>query len=740
MTNIKLYPAGTKDFSSGGRALTQIIADSDSIKRVRNGEDNGQLQVAATDPLFGEITEGMIVQLPPDAGHSDDLYYIQSTEASTADGTMTINLQHITALANNYHMITKSTVDGNTPQSILRSLDAKLDRRSPFVYDSNITTPLTGTGVIYRNLNPNELILGESNSLQKMTGGQVIRDHYNLRLDNITTHRQIHMRRGKNIAGVQVTRSLEGLVTQVVPYYTPKSDDNNKNPEPVYGDPVKSPLAGNYPEIYSINVDYSSRADNMADVMDLARKYWAENPDSDKPAYDLQISPVEYGSQRLEQATIQDDAIVYYDKDFGIATTLPVYETDYSPVLGINTLVKAGTQATNLWHSLESRIKAVDDKTDVIDDKIDNETDDRKEADDAVKTDAAKTAGELALTAANGRNKNYYTDTQPTSAQEGDLWFPGAMGKGPAKMYRYTNGKWVEFDTEAIDKELRAKVDASNAAMDAAIAAAGFDSATSLFKQVSADQKQLVSVVGNLNGLQSTVEDIPGQIKSQITQLSGAFDVKITGVQTAANAAKDAAAGAQTTANNAQAGVNDINNNLTARISASVRNGLANVTLQAGQGYVYLSGTGTYSEVAISGSVVHITGDTWIDNASIQSGAIANLDAGKIVTGTLNGIDISAARTITLQPGYDYNPFDDGSVNPYGAQVGTVISGKWGISTGGGLEVNQETHLHKWLKVDGSINAPSISADNGVLYIGGGSFKVFNGYKGYALYWLGGGK
>lgn len=374
----QLYPAGTRYFVDRGNVIAQIIQGSDSVKRVRNGTDEITFQVAASDRLFDKIQPGMIVCVQADADSPKEPYVIMKPTVDTLTGIKTVDGVHATMLANNYNLTSPITVDGSSPAAIMASLNSHLDRPSPYTFASDITTPIMGTGVIYNNINPNELILGASNSLAKITGGTVIRYGMSIILTK-SPGRTISLRRGKNIQGITLNRSIEGLVTRVVPYYTPKGDDNNKNPAPIYGTPVLSPHAVDLPELYSINVDYSSRADNTADMQDLANKYFAENPGIDVPAYDLQVDTVEYRSKRMQLITYHDQATVH-DGLFGIDATVPIYETDYSFVDEINTTVKAGTQESSLFHNLESRIKETSEA-------VDEETDNRKDADADIKQD-----------------------------------------------------------------------------------------------------------------------------------------------------------------------------------------------------------------------------------------------------------------------------------------------------------------------------------------------------------------
>lgn len=60
---------------------------------------------------------------------------------------------------------------------------------------------------------------------------------------------------------------------------------------------------------------------------------------------------------------------------------------------------------------------------------------------DGIANEAKEVAGHAA-TAANGKNKNYYSSVQPLAPIEGDIWYKD-LGNGETDMYQYHNGGWV---------------------------------------------------------------------------------------------------------------------------------------------------------------------------------------------------------------------------------------------------------------------------------------------------------
>lgn len=298
------------------------------------------------------------------------------------------------------------------------------------------------------------------------------------------------------------------------------------------------------------------------------------------------------------------------------------------------------------------------------------------------------------------KNKVRYGTGVPTSGQYGDTYFE-LLEDGTYRMYTWDviKGKFVPFEVQATDAVIRKSFEDEKKDTDAAIKAAGFDNAKALYEQVSADKKQIVKVVSNINGIQSTVsaqdnalKDLKvdtnnsiNSINSQITQMPNIIDSRIT----------------------ASAQNGEINN----RITQSVRNGLSRITLStngagitistpygSSTGYVDIMGTVRANRMEVQNMLAD---RAWITSAMIQS-----VDAGTIVGGDIRGI-----QTVRVN---DY----------YGNSA--VLSAN-GISTTGTFTVNGWSIFSSNVDVNGSmLSTKNIYADGyvratGVIYIGTGN-------------------
>lgn len=76
--------------------------------------------------------------------------------------------------------------------------------------------------------------------------------------------------------------------------------------------------------------------------------------------------------------------------------------------------------------------------------------------------DKAQEIAGYAATSANGKNKNYYSQAQPTYGVEGDLWYKD-LGNGETELYQFHNGNWILIsstrDLSQAKQEINAELD-----------------------------------------------------------------------------------------------------------------------------------------------------------------------------------------------------------------------------------------------------------------------------------------
>lgn len=387
-----LYKADETEFTNNGLGkITGIIQKSAIVQNTLNGAYTFDFELAKNSRFYNVVKEEMIVKVKPDSVRDYDLFMITDIDKDSTSGYVKVSCSHISVILNNYMAQNQIPIDGFNVQYILNQIKSATNTPSQFSLTTDIDEQFAGTNVIFEpNTNINEMVLGSANSIAKVTGTYVLKDKFNMNLTKADDFKTIVLRKGKNISNISVKRSLNGLVTAIIPYYKPKEGENK---EPIYGSKIKSPLYSKYQHEYLKAVDFSSAVEGGKDFSKEANNYFNDNPGIDKPAYDVEINTFEYRSLRKQKFELADFAKIY-DPDFDINVQLRIYEIQFDPINESATVIKAGTQATSVFHNLEKKIDNVSgDVSDVKEDV--NET--NKDVDDLKSSneDTQQLMGEL---------------------------------------------------------------------------------------------------------------------------------------------------------------------------------------------------------------------------------------------------------------------------------------------------------------------------------------------------------
>ncbi|MGI3099154.1 phage tail spike protein [Companilactobacillus alimentarius] len=380
-----LYKADETEFTNNGLGkITGIIQRSAIVQNTLNGAYTFDFELAKNSRFYNVVKEEMIVKVKPDSVRDYDLFMITDIDKDSTSGYVKVSCSHISVILNNYMAQNQIPIDGFNAQYILNQIKSATNTPSQFSLTTDIDEQFTGTNVIFEsNTNVNEMVIGSTNSIAKVTGTYVLKDKFNMNLTKANDFKTIVLRKGKNISNISVKRSLNGLVTAIIPYYKPKEGENK---EPIYGSKIKSPLYSKYQHEYLKAVDFSSAVEGGKDFSTEANNYFNDNPGIDKPAYDVEINTFEYRSLRKQKFELADFAKIY-DPDFDINVQLRIYEMQFDPINESATVIKAGTQATSVFHNLDKKIDNVSgDVSDVKDDV--NET--NKNVDDLKASDKDK--------------------------------------------------------------------------------------------------------------------------------------------------------------------------------------------------------------------------------------------------------------------------------------------------------------------------------------------------------------
>ncbi|WP_164966356.1 phage tail protein [Companilactobacillus metriopterae] len=221
--------AKKEDYPSSGYG---IIADATDCKvhEVLNGDYTFTFNLPRTSRFFELIKPEYMIYVPVN-GTSKDWFYIKSTDVKSSPDTMTVTCNHESILANNGYMKGSLSIDRLSVQTALKRMTDLLDSTGKqFKYQTSMVRNIGDVHVTYTNMNPTEMIIGNSNSLVNILGGRIERNGRTINIAEKYTGRSIDLRKGKNISGISIQKNIESIVTSIVPYYTEK-EINTTDPD-----------------------------------------------------------------------------------------------------------------------------------------------------------------------------------------------------------------------------------------------------------------------------------------------------------------------------------------------------------------------------------------------------------------------------------------------------------------------------------------------------------------------------
>lgn len=218
LNNIKDYPK-----SGLGRITT---ATNQQVHEVYNGDYTFSFDMLVTDKLFKKVKEEMIIATFV-SKQDTDFFYVKTTDVKSP-GVVTVSCSHVTMLTNENYVRGKLSIDGKSVKAILSEMSGMLDLPGQsFTYSTSLNDTVNNTKVVYENNNPGQIIIGDANSLTNILDARLVRKGMNLELTSKNTGHYMDLRKGKNISGVNISKSIENLTTSIVPYYKFKVDHSD---------------------------------------------------------------------------------------------------------------------------------------------------------------------------------------------------------------------------------------------------------------------------------------------------------------------------------------------------------------------------------------------------------------------------------------------------------------------------------------------------------------------------------
>ncbi|EJY9748198.1 phage tail protein [Listeria monocytogenes] len=442
LSMIILYDKTESNFNHNGLAVLDDYVVSPVVSEQLNGlfslEFDYPIHAKASDKLRPE----MIVKCPvPEL--QDQLFRIVERDDSIG-GLLHIVAHHIFYdLAKN--LIEDTYIVNKNGSGALAQLLGATAVSHSFTGISNISTVNNARLV---RLNPVEVLLDADldNGYQARYGGEIVRDNFSIAmLSHRGSDNGVQIRDKKNLTGYKSDLDYSSIVTRIMP----EGYDGLFLPEKY----VDSTLIDNYvsPKIKVIKYDnvkvgdeegeFATKELAYAELRRLATlEFTVSHIDLPTATYDVEFAPLERTEEykdfsSLETIYLGDTVSVIHAED-GFNVTARMVEYKYDPLLKAFISITLGNVMPK-FTDVAKDIKKVD-----------------------TKVEQAKDDANYALTAANGKNTNFYRPDTPANPKLGDVWYKENGDKLEMWVYETRDGvtQWYALANDLTAEEVKQAV------------------------------------------------------------------------------------------------------------------------------------------------------------------------------------------------------------------------------------------------------------------------------------------
>ena len=305
----RLLEASANDFSLAGIPLTDTI--SCVVTEERNGLFELEMVVATTTPYFEELAEGKIIVAKPN--HTQNYQAFEIYEITRPiDQRVKVRAQHIS------YRLSYIPVKPFTATGITETLDGLVTNSmetNPFTF----TTTITNEDSHYAQMAPyslRRLLGGLQGSLLDVFGGEFLWNNFTVQL---LLHRGqdngVELRVAKNISALEQTKSMESVITGVLPYWS-----NTDGTISYYGDVQYNSNASDYSYKRTSILDLSEQFEDPPTLyqMNQAGQTYVNQANLGEIKTNIKLSFVdladteEYKDSPLERINLCDTVKIYY--------------------------------------------------------------------------------------------------------------------------------------------------------------------------------------------------------------------------------------------------------------------------------------------------------------------------------------------------------------------------------------------------------------------------------------------
>ncbi len=360
----RLYPAASTSWETNGSPLANATACS-----VKQG--GGSSELTLVYPMSGlhfkDIKQRSIILMKPDPYTRVQpfrIYFI----GKPINGTVTFRARH---LAYDAAGIPIAPIEAFSAEDAANKIKANAMVDCPFTWSSD----MNDFGSVLQTKTPasaRALTLGSKNTLQGVFGGDLIYDHYDIKLlSNGGADRGVVFRYGVDLIDLQQEENISNVYTGIVPYYS----GSGKNAAQVIGSVLQA--SGTYSFVRILPVDLTDAFDDVPTVADLnaAGREYLQNNDISTPEVSLNLSWDQLAGKEVH---LYDTVGVEFE-ELDVSAKARICETNYDGLneeyLGVtvgsprktiaDTIANAGKQISSIPTTTQMQ-QAIIDQTRLI--------------------------------------------------------------------------------------------------------------------------------------------------------------------------------------------------------------------------------------------------------------------------------------------------------------------------------------------------------------------------------------
>lgn len=331
---------------------TLIDATSCKVTEGLNGEYELELTYPLTGELFNQLQPGRIIVAKPYRNAATVQPFEIYDDSRAIGGQVTFHAQHISYRALGIPIRPVTAQNASAAVSLVAS-NAVIS--CPFTLTTDMTA--AGTFAMEKPATLQNVLLGSSDSLVSVYGGDVLRDGYSIQLlKHRGMDRGARIVYGRNLVDLTQEKSIAEMYDSVYPFFV-ETDENENTRLMELADTlvlITAPNKASAKKVYML--DLSSEFDetpNQAQMLQATNDYIAKNS-LDKPKVSLSLKYVdlsrtqEYADlKNLDHIELGDDVTVQFAA-LGVDVTARVQKIVYDVLLDANESIDVGDVRTNV--------------------------------------------------------------------------------------------------------------------------------------------------------------------------------------------------------------------------------------------------------------------------------------------------------------------------------------------------------------------------------------------------------